>query len=235
VADLKQNSERIQKKALEIGFSLCGIADIREARADFRLGDNLRDSFPFGISLGRRLLDAVLEDIRDGPTPLYFHHYRQLNAFLDRGALLLASFIQDLGHRALPIAASQTIDWERQRGQVSHKAIGRLAGLGWIGRNNLLVHPDYGSRFRLVSVLTDMPLEVAAPLSFGCGSCRACIASCPARSIMEKPADFNHMSCYEKLKEFRNLGLVGQFICGICVKSCRGTRVPARPNEASRP
>jgi len=227
VTDPKDNLARTGEKAAELGFSFFGVADVREARAGFLLGDTLRGSFPFGIALGRRLLDAVLEDIRDAPTPLYFHHYRQVNAFLDRGALLLASFIQDLGHRALPVAASQIIDWEGQRGHVSHKTVGRLAGLGWIGRNNLLVHPEYGSRFRLVTVLTDMPLPPAVPLDFGCGSCRACIAPCPAGSIAEKPEDFDHRGCYEKLKAFRNAGLVGQFICGVCVKSCRGPR-PAR-------
>ncbi len=231
MADLKENQERIEKKAFDIGFSLFGVADIREARAEFLLAADIRESFQFGISLGRRLIDAVLEDIRDAPTPLYFHHYRQVNAFLDRGALLLASFIQDLGYRALPIAASQIVDWERQRGHVSHKAIGRLAGLGWIGRNNLLVNPEYGARLRLVTVLTDMPLPAATPIPFGCGSCRACIAPCPARSIKEKPEDFDHRSCYEKLKEFRQSGLVGQFICGVCVKSCRGGRASARSRQ----
>lgn len=219
--DHKENLRLVANKVSELGFSFFGIADIGEARADFLLGDKLRDSFPFGISLGFRLLDAVLDDIRDAPTPLYFHHYRQANAFLDRGALLLAAFIQDLGRRALPIAASQIIDWESQRSQVSHKAVGRLAGLGWIGRNNLLVHPAFGSRFRLVTVLTDLPLPSAVPLSFGCGSCRACVAACPAKSIAEKPEEFDHKGCYEKLKEFRNSGLVGQFICGVCVKACR--------------
>lgn len=224
MAELDENRARVDAQAAELGFTFWGVADIREARAEFLLGEKLRESFPVAISLGRRLLDAVLEDIRDAPTPLYFHHYRQTNAFLDHGALLLASFIQELGRRALPVAASQIIDWERQRAHVPHKAVGRLAGLGWIGRNNLLVHPEHGSRFRLVTVLTDLPLAPDAPLAFGCGSCRACVAVCPAGSIAERPEDFDHRGCYEKLKAFRNAGLVGQYICGVCVKACRGPK-----------
>jgi epoxyqueuosine reductase QueG len=222
VTYISTNSAKVGGKAAEIGFTFSGIADVREIRAGFLLGDKLRDSFPLAISLGFRLLDAVLEDVRDAPTPLYFHHYRQVNALLDRGALLLAAFIQDLGHRALPVAASQIIDWENQRGHISHKAVARLAGLGWIGRNNLLVHPEHGSRFRLVTVLTDLPLIPAAPLEFGCGACRACIAPCPAGAIGERPEEFDHRGCYEKLKAFRNAGLVAQFICGVCVRACRG-------------
>jgi len=166
-------------------------------------------------------LDAVIEDIEDKPTPLYFHHYRQLNFFLDRAAYLVAMFIQDRGFRVLPIPASQTIDWKNQKGHLSHKRIGELAGLGWIGRNNLLVHPEWGARFRLVTVLTNMPLEADRPLEEDCGDCRKCLPVCPVHAIKRKE-DFDHWACYEKLNEFHKLPLIGQHICGICVKACYG-------------
>jgi epoxyqueuosine reductase QueG len=210
--------------ARDLGFSLFGVADIASLRDSFLLPESVRRRYPAAVALGKRLLEAVLEDILDRPTPLYFHHYRQINAFLDRGAFLFASRIQDLGFAALPIAASQIIDWQKQLGHVSHKAVGRLAGLGWIGRNNLLVHSDLGSRFRLVTVLTDMPLSFDSAMPFGCGSCRACVDACPAGAISEKPEDFDHRRCYEKLDEFRRQHLVSQHICGVCVKACRGRR-----------
>ena len=179
---------------------------------------------PLAISLGKGLNDPVLDDIVDHPTPLYFHHYRQTNAFLDRGALLLADHIQKMGFAALPIAASQIIDWDGQRAHVSHKHIGRAAGLGWFGRNNLLVSPELGSRVRLVTVLTDMPLATDKPLDDGCLTCRACIATCPAGAIKERRDDFDHKGCFEKLREFQKLRLVSQFICGVCVKACKGPK-----------
>ena len=212
----------LRSYADELGFSLFGVADIVSIRDTFLLSDEIRRRFSRAVVLAKRLIDGVLEDIQDQPTPLYFHHYRQLNFFLDRGALLLASRIQDLGFEALPIAASQILDRENQRAHVPHKALGRLAGLGWIGRNNLLVHPDLGSRIRLVSVLTDMPLPVDTPLADSCGECRACIAVCPAGAIGERREDFDHRRCYEKLDEFRRKHIVSQHICGVCVKACRG-------------
>jgi len=220
-----ENKENLKKFAHDIGLNLFGVADITEAREEFGLDRTVRKQFDVGISLGKRLIRSVLEDIKDSPTALYFHHYRQLNFFLDRGALLLANHIVELGYDALPIAASQIIDWENQRAHVSHKKMGILAGLGWIGRNNLLVNPNLGSRFRLVTVLTAMPLEAAAaPLDFGCGACRACIAPCPAQAIRERPEDFDHRACYQKLDEFRKKHIVSQHICGVCVKACRGTK-----------
>ncbi len=208
--------------ALDQGLSLFGVADIAGIREEFSLGKKLREKFDWGISLGKRLLDAVLEDIKDRPTRLYFHHYRQLNFFLDRAAFLLSSYIQESGFQALPIPASQIIDWEKQRAHLSHKKVGYLAGLGFIGRNNLLVNPELGAKFRLVTVLTDMPLEADKPLEGDCGTCLKCLEPCPAQAIKEKREEFDHRACFEKLKEFRKMGLVGQHICGVCVKACSG-------------
>jgi epoxyqueuosine reductase len=218
----EDNAAFVKSQAFEMGFALAGIADITEIRGEFLLPDALKTSFDCAVVLAKELIGAVLEDIRDRPTPLYFHHYRQLNFFLDRGAFLLAAFIQDRGFRALPVAASQIIDWENQRAHVSHKKIGLLAGLGWIGRINLLVNPRLGSRFRLVTVLTDMPLAPDAPLGGDCGACRLCVPECPAGAISDRPEDFDHRRCYEKLDEWRRKHVVSQHICGVCVKACRG-------------
>ncbi len=214
----------LRNTALELGFDLFGVADIAGLSEGFLLEPGTRDRLPFAVSLGKALSDAVLEDIRDRPTPLYLHHYRQTNYFLDRGAFLIADYIRKQGHRSLAVAASQIVDWENQRAHVSHKHVGRAAGLGWWGRNNLLVNPELGSRFRLVTVLTDMPLEPDAPLECDCGGCRACAAACPAGAIKETREDFDHRACYETLKDFRKKGYTPQFICGICVRDCRGPK-----------
>jgi epoxyqueuosine reductase len=227
MAGLAQASHALEAYTRDLGFSLFGTADVSGVRSSFLLPAALKESMPFAVSLGKELVAGVLEDIQDGPTPLYFHHYRQINYFLDRGALLAASWIQGSGFKAVPIAASQVIDWEGQRAHLSHKKIGELAGLGWMGRNNLLVNPTFGSRFRLVTVLTDMPLPPGLPPPGGCGACRMCIEACPAKAIHERREDFGHRECFELLKEFRNRGLVSQYICGLCVKACSGRTAPA--------
>lgn len=221
--------EALRKFSLDAGIELFGIADIAPIRREFLLHEDLKSSLHRGISIGKRVLDTVLADIDDRPTALYLHHYRQLNFFLDRAAFLLAAFIKDQGFRALPIAASQIVDWEKQRAHLSHKKVGRLAGLGWIGRNNLLVHPEFGSQFRLATVLTDMPLEPDKALDRDCNGCFNCLASCPAAAIRADREDFDHLACFEKLKEFRQSGIVGQFICGVCVKACGPA--PASPDR----
>jgi epoxyqueuosine reductase len=215
-------AESLRAFVLATGVDLFGVADITSVRDEFLIERDTRDRFDRALSLGKRLLFSVLDDIRDRPTALYMHHYRQVNFLLDRAALLTAGFIQERGYGALPIAASQIIDWDNQKAHVSHKRAGELAGLGWLGRSNLLVHPEFGSQFRLVTILTDMPIVAASPLEMDCGACRRCITVCPAHAIKDTRDEFDHRACFEKLKEFRRRGLVGQFICGVCVKACPG-------------
>ena len=219
----EDNYHKLNNWVLEHGVSLFGVADIRPFKRDFlHLSKKSTDSFDSGISLAVRLSDAVLEEIEDRPTQLYFHHYRQANFFLDRVAFSLVHFIQGMGCSALPIPASQIVDWEHQKGHLSHKKVAQEAGLGWIGRNNLLVNPTCGARIRLVTVLTDLPLKHDHPVERGCLKCEECLAVCPAGAIKERQEDFEHLECFEQLRLFRKRDHIGQYICGVCVKACRG-------------
>lgn len=216
-----QNYTKIKRLALKNGASLFGVADLSKVKTDdFLLDKELLDKFPYAISIAAALSKGVLEDIKDHPTQLYFHHYRQVNALLDRIGTQVANFIEKQGYLALPIAASQIIDWQNQRAHLSHKRIAVAAGLGWIGRNNLLVNKIYGSKIRLVTILTDMPLKVDKPVEDNCGKCYACIQVCPAQAIKDTPEEFDHLKCFEKLKEFQKKGYTSQYICGVCVKAC---------------
>lgn len=206
------------------GIDLFGVADIQEVKKDFLLSSNILEKVGKAVCLGLRLSSAVLEDIVDVPTRLYFHHYRVINAALDHAALKIANYIQKKGFWALPVAASQIVDWEKQKAHLSHKQLGVLSGLGWIGRNNLLVNQNLGSQFRLVSILTDMPLEADKPLKKDCQECRLCVKMCPAQAIKESPAEFEYLKCFEKLKEFQKRRLVDQYICGVCVSVCRKSK-----------
>jgi len=223
VEEKEVNYHKLKEWVLAQGIALFGVAEIRPFRKDFlELSKKLTEAFESGVSMAVRLSDAVLEEIEDRPTQLYFHHYRQANVFLDRVAFGLAHLIQKMGYHALPIPASQIIDWENQKGHLSHKKVAQEAGLGWMGRNNLLVNPIHGACVRLVTVLTDLPLSHDTPLEEGCGECRRCIVVCPAGAIKERQQDFEHLKCFEQLCLFKKRDHIGQYICGVCVKACKG-------------
>ncbi|MBU2541809.1 MAG: 4Fe-4S binding protein [Candidatus Omnitrophica bacterium] len=223
LTDPIKNYHSLKDEAIRLGVRLFGVADITGIRQEIKLAQDLPDGFKRAVCLGISLSKAILDTIGDCPNKIYFHHYRSANVFLDQVSFRLANFIQSKGFQALPIAASQIIDWQKQTAHISHKKIGYLAGLGWIGRNNLLVTKEFGSQFRLTSILTDMTLRANKPkIEEDCGQCRSCIEACPVDAIGEKTDDFSHQKCFEKLQSFQKSGLVGQYICGVCVKACKG-------------
>ena len=222
----EENYQEVKDLALGLEFSLFGVAPLPDLEElAFDLSPATIQNLTTGIALGVQLSDGVLDDITDHPTRLYLHHYRQTNYFLDRNAWELARLIEEMGATAMAIAASQTIDWINQRGHLSHKEVARRAGLGWVGRNNLLVTPEYGSRVRLVTILTDLPLSPDHPLEKDCGDCRKCIELCPAGAIAEDPSEFDHIKCYEQLGQFKKGLNLGHYICGVCVKACNPTTI----------
>jgi epoxyqueuosine reductase QueG len=220
--DKNKNYLAFKKICLKEGLDLFGVADIRQIKQEFQISPKTLQNLDQAICLGLRLSQSVLSEMEEKPTKLYFHHYKIINSFLDQAALKLGNLIQKKGYAALPIPATQIIDWEKNSAHLSHRKLGVLAGLGWIGRNNLLVNEKLGSQFRLVSILTDMPLAADKPIKKDCGNCRLCVKICPAGAICESAAGFDHKKCFDKLKTFQAQRQVEQFVCGVCVNICRG-------------
>ena len=213
----------LESIANNMGAKAFGVADLDKLKKQIpELLKNVEGEYSRAVVFGMRLQKAALNSITDKPTPVYFHNYRQLNYQLDSAALAVADKIQDAGFMALAIPASQYITSNPMSGHISHKLLGHFAGIGHIGRNNLLIHPKYGAQMRYVSVLTDMPLDPDDPYKGDCGSCRACVKVCPAGAIKDKKEDFDLNACWNKLNEFAHLPFIGQHVCGICVKACAG-------------
>jgi epoxyqueuosine reductase QueG len=228
--DANDYTEQIKGEIKNLGADLVGVADTEPLKQLKLDPPNLLDSFHRAISIALRLPKAVFEQIIDRPTPLYFSVYQSANRILDEIAFRTANLLECDGFNSLPIPASQVLDRENWYGAITHKAVARMAGLGWQGKSLLLVNPDYGPRIRLVTVLTDAPLAMDAPVENRCGECSECRDACPAGAIRGVATKDHYAAreealyfsrCVEKLDgEFKALPDVGAPICGICIKAC---------------
>jgi len=228
--DLPVETAELKEFCLAHGADMAGVADLGLLQERFPTRPpGLLDDYVRGISIGIALDNEIVEEISGGPTAAYARHYSEVNRLLDVLAKDVASWVADGGFRALAVPASDIVDENDRRGAVSHRAVGRLAGLGWVGKSLMLVNPDFGPRFRMVTVLTDMPLSPDEPLENRCGNCRLCTEACVAGAVKDAGTDSYYEKgseavdmdrCMAVLEEFREQPGIGSLICGVCIKIC---------------
>jgi epoxyqueuosine reductase len=223
----EENLERMREVAEGAGIDL-----VASSRIDEGFRNMIHDAVRGEISeldsilvMGIRLSGPVLETVKAAPTWTYYHHYRMVNIALDQAALGIAGECQRMGNRAFPVPASQILDWDRLLAHLSHREAGFRAGLGWRGRNNLLVNPRFGSQVRYITVLTDLALPEGRALESDCGPCFDCIKVCPVGAIHEDPEQFDLDRCAAQLRRFSKEEKLNTLICGLCVRACSGRRL----------
>lgn len=214
--------KELEKILKEAGAELVGFSSLGENRSPEH------PEYGYAVTIVRKLSRAVIKTINSAPTMEYFQHYRATNARLDSIALDAVSFIENAGYLALPVAASQSTPDKKDeyRGIFPHKTGAVLSGLGFIGKNGLLI-TEYGSAVRLASVLTDMPLSAQKEIKpCLCGDCQICKNACPAGAITgelyvngaERSTIFDAKKCSEHMKTYKNIGRGA--VCGICISVC---------------
>ena len=220
----EKHIERLQEVADRAGVDVIASAHIDgHLRGTFHTATaEISAGLDSAVVIGIRLSRPVLETVERAPTWTYYHHYRMVNMALDQAALLLAGECMRMGYRAFPVPASQILEWDRLKAHLSHREVGALAGIGWRGRNNLLVHPEYGSQVRYATVLTDMPLPGGGTVRGSCGDCTACLSVCPVGAIKEDPEAFDLDKCAAQLRRFSKEEKLNTLICGLCVRACGG-------------
>jgi len=223
-------TKKIKNQIVAWGATLVGVADVGSLKELQTYPPDLLGPFSSAVSVAVELPVWTFETITRKPTPIYKSVYETANRILDEIAFRTALLLQGDGFPSLPIPASQIVDKENLCGAISHKAVARMAGLGWQGKNLLLITPKYGSRVRLVTVLTKAPLEPDRPLKNRCGGCMLCRDACPVQAIKGSNTEDHYSDrdeamffsrCAEKLMgEFARLPKIGAPICGICIKVC---------------
>jgi epoxyqueuosine reductase len=224
--------EIIKRRLVPSSDYIYGFANIKG------LLDDEFNQYPYGISIGKHLDDRIIDGIENGPTMEYFKHYKEVNRQLNDLAESVCNDLREKNINCVSIVPTLNLSGnefkpysEKLRYKVSHKMIATRAGLGWIGKTDLFISNAFGPRLRLVSILTDRPLNTKRKTidKSRCGKCDICVLKCPAQAAngrlwnisTDRDLFFNAHKCREKCGELAKSRLnLDSRICGICVSVC---------------
>lgn len=139
-------------------------------------------------------------------------------ARIDKSSKLLANWVREQGYDAVPRPG------QRASGDIMLLPAALEAGFGELGKHGSIIHPVYGSSFRLAAISTDMPLVADAPIDFGaddfCTNCNVCSAACPPDAIFQDKqwvrGDRKWYVDFDKCVPYFN----DHYGCGICIADC---------------
>jgi len=214
-------SREIRRIALAGGASHIGVADVTRVHEVWPASFEECGPLLTGISICVPEEDDLLDDLPGTDDSYRTSHYlAKIKGALGIGDAI-AALLQENGYEAHRL--SHPPSHERTG---LFKAVARLAGLGWIGKNRLLVTPEQGPRVALAAVLTDAPLRPTAkePMENRCGDCTLCIDVCPVRAFEREPfGETDSMEGFDTRMCALNRGTVNPTVwggCGLCMKVC---------------
>lgn len=195
--------------------------------------------YSYVISIAQKLDEEIISSLINGPTKEYYDLYKKVNQELTDVLNDIARLMTDAGIENCPIQPTFE-DYELEnnyletlRTPFSHKFAATRAGIGWIGKTDLLITSKFGPRVRLASILFNDPeffLDEDKSIDKSkCGDCKICVEHCPANASNGKLWDINTdrdefydaFKCREKCRELCNSILgIDNSVCGICLSVC---------------
>ncbi|MCA9513987.1 MAG: tRNA epoxyqueuosine(34) reductase QueG [Myxococcales bacterium] len=201
----EERAARVKHHAREVGFDLCGVAPVALPEAFARYADQMAAGY--GAEMGwlferpelredaRRVWPTARSVIALGvsyasdvpgyraappaPDEGWIARYAQGKDYHAHVRKLLIALVQRFEADPLLPGASTDHRIFVDTGPVLEKAYAQAAGVGWIGKNTLLLNRRQGSWTFLAVVLTPLELALDTPGTDHCGSCRRCLDVCP--------------------------------------------------------
>jgi epoxyqueuosine reductase len=196
---------RIKEQAHRLGFELVGIAPATDADGFARLQDWLGNGFAGEMDYmqrhgdARRHPDAILPDVRS--VLMVGINYKQQAAGSKQQAASSGRVSCYAGgldyHDVLRAKLKALLEWiQREAPSTRGRAVidtapllerdfARRAGLGWFGKNTMLLHKKLGSYFFIGALLLDIALPVDEPFETShCGTCTRCLDACPTDAFV---------------------------------------------------
>lgn len=241
-------SDEIKQEALRLGFDACGICRAKDSGEENRYMQWINDNCQATMSYMERNIDKRLDPrlLVDGaksiisvalnyyphqkqpfhaPQFAYYSYGKDYHKVIRDKLKLLFEFIQ----KRYPETTGRYFS---DSAPVLERFWAQQAGLGFVGKNSLLIIPGKGSFFFLGELIIDIELDYDTPVSENCGSCTRCIDGCPTGAI-DKPYRVNANKCIS-YQTIENRGEIAPeiaprlknyvFGCDICQKVCPWNR-----------
>jgi epoxyqueuosine reductase len=259
-APKQKRSDFIKATAVELGFSFCGISKAEFLKEEAPLLEEwLKRGYQGSMSYLENHFDKRLDptllvpgaksvislvynyypdkDLGEGhPNDLKIAKYAYGEDYhgviKDKLKILLQKIQEEIGQ----VSGRAFVD----SAPVHERAWAKKSGLGWIGKNSLLLNRSMGSFFFLAELIIDLELEQDGPIKDYCGTCTACMDACPTGAIPE-PYVVNGSQCISfftiELKDEIPQEVNGKFEnwifgCDICQDVCPWNRFSKPHNEA---
>lgn len=217
------DSNEVKHILFDLGADICGIASVErfsEAPEGFSPTDTL-PSCKSVIVFGKKFLRGTLDCKNTIP---YTIVRNKLSSILDTMAVNFCNIMENNNFTAVPTGTISPTLWDKKtnrfRNVVSVKHAAVLAGLGYLGKNTLLITPEYGNMVWLACVLSNAELEPDKMLDYKCPTdCNLCIDNCPVNAIQKDNPEMDQMKCF-KHAFHSNEGEEFYFKCHICRSIC---------------
>ncbi|MBI5640177.1 MAG: epoxyqueuosine reductase [Nitrospirae bacterium] len=198
------------------GATLVGVGDVTQALT----GEILHLNRGIAIAINRSLTSDTVDLLSD----------------LQR---LAERWLKDKGFRALSIPPDSDRKKEKLISRLykrfSHKTAVTCSGLGWVGKNGLVINRSFGSKLSWATVLTNAPLEADSPtFESECGDCELCVRHCPSGAVRgylwSRGDPLREMVTYEKCRSHKSgrVAMDHKPNCGLCVTICPYSRNAGR-------
>lgn len=148
---------------------------------------------------------------------VYAKEYQKINGHLDDISEKIADRFDSIAVAATLSGLVEKVEHvsEYYPLAISHRVVAENAGLGWRGKNELIVNERYGCAMRFASIITGLQLPRGKKVDPKCGSCRACLEACAILKNKERLSDFR-----ENCRRFIKSLALSDEVCGKCIKSC---------------
>jgi epoxyqueuosine reductase len=251
----------VKAKARELGFDACGIAPAAGFPELAFLREWLDRGFAGTMTYLQRSAErradvrAVMPAARSViVTATNYNTDRPYSTEIaDRGRALIARYAWgDDYHDVVGGRLGTLLSWMRERapepfearayvdtGPVQERVYAQYAGIGWIGKNTCVIHPELGSWIFLAVIICSLPLDVDRPSLDQCGTCSLCLEACPTEALVA-PGVLDSTRCISYLT-IEHRGCIDEALrpalashvygCDICQEVCPWNAAAPRSDD----